>query len=116
VDNIDSKGRFINVNNTKISNYKTVIDSKWPISTFHEFTLIARLANGVNNLQFDYTYLNEKAHLSINVNLDQTQNNKMEPLHLVIFLTKNSPRQFDMEYQKRQRKMILTAQLNDSAQ
>ncbi len=97
MDNIDSKGRFINVNNTKISNYKTVIDSKWPISTFHEFTLIARLANGVNNLQFDYTYLNEKAHLSINVNLDQTQNNKMEPLHLVIFLTKNSPRQFDMD-------------------
>jgi len=102
LNSIDSNGRFININNRKIKNYDSFIDSKWPISSIHEFTLVAKLTNGINNLELTYSYLNEIAKLNINVNLDQTQDNKLEPLHLVIYLTKNSPNQFDMDPRSKQ--------------
>jgi len=94
---LDSTGRVIKINNSKINSYASKIDANWPISTFHEFKSIALLTQGVNKLQLTYSYLNEKAYLSLNIKMDQSQENKLEPLHLVIFFNKDSRKVFDMD-------------------
>ena len=90
-------GRFIQINNLKIGSYVSKIDSNWPISTFHEFKSLALLTQGINTLKLTYSYLNEKAELSLNITMDQSQDNKLEPLHLVIFYNKDSRKLFDMD-------------------
>jgi hypothetical protein len=94
-NSIQAGSRLIQINNNHIKDYSNIIDANWPVSTLHEFTLVAKLAIGTNSLSLDYSYLNEKAQLNINVNYDNKK--KTEPLHLVIFLTKDSPKVFDMD-------------------
>ena len=67
-------GRFIQINNLKIKSYASKIDAKWPISTYHEFNSIALLTPGLNSLRLTYSYLNEKADLSLNITMDKSLN------------------------------------------
>ena len=95
-------GRFIQINNLKIKSYASKIDAKWPISTYHEFKSIALLTPGVNSLRLTYSYLNEKADLSLNITMDKSLNSNLEPLHLVIFYNKDSAKVFDMDPKTKQ--------------
>ena len=50
----------------------------------------------------NYSYLNERGKLTLSVNLDQARDTATEPLHLVLFLTKDSPQLFDMDSRSKQ--------------
>lgn len=97
LNNIDSSGRFIQITNQNLNNYSLLIDNKWPISSCNEFTAIAKLNKGLNTLNLNYNYLNEKATIKVSINYDKSLDSRIEPLHLAIFLTKDSPLKFDMD-------------------
>ena len=59
--------------------------------------MIAELTGGSNNVQLSYTYRKESANLNLKLNYDKSKANQIEPVHLVIYLSKDSKQTFDMD-------------------
>lgn len=94
-NNIDSTGRFLDVYNLNLNYYSNLINTEWPVSTNHEFSSFALLSKGSNVLNLRYEYLDEEAELYLNV--EYRKLSLYEPVHLAIFLAKDSPLVFDMD-------------------
>ena len=102
-----NQGRFVNIFYEEHTGLPNEIQT-WPVSTLHEFKLIATLRKGLNLIRLDYDYYElyennslvyEKA--SFEIHLFYEENMDLIPLSLGVLLANDSKHVFDMDIESK---------------